>query len=81
MVPKLEEALLFDINMGWHSVGQSVRDSACYVVWSFARTFTPDLMKPHVATLATHLIIVSLFDREINCRRAASATFQECVGR
>lgn len=80
-VPILEKALVFDINLGNHSVGAGVRDAACYVVWSFARAYTPDIMKPHVATLSNMLIIESLFDREVNCRRAASATFQECVGR
>jgi len=80
-VPILEKALVFDINLGNHSVGAGVRDAACYVVWSFARAYTPDIMKPHVDTLSNMLIIESLFDREVNCRRAASATFQECVGR
>mmetsp|Transcript_13155 Transcript_13155/g.22273 ORF Transcript_13155/g.22273 Transcript_13155/m.22273 type:complete len:175 (+) Transcript_13155:1230-1754(+) len=80
-VPILDKALIYEVNRGNHSVGAHVRDSACYVVWSFARAYAPDIMKPHVATLSTKLIIASLFDREVNCRRAASATFQECVGR
>ena len=77
----LEQALVYDINLGNHSVGAHVRDAACYVVWSFARAYSPDIMKPHVQTLANQLVNISLFDREVNCRRAASATFQEAVGR
>lgn len=69
------------MNKGTHSVGSNVRDAACYVVWSFARAYPPHIMKPYVHTLSTQLIVESLFDREVNCRRAASATFQECVGR
>lgn len=77
----MEKALIYDINKGTHSVGAHVRDAACYVVWSFARAYPPHIMKPYVHTLSTQLIVESLFDREVNCRRAASATFQECVGR
>jgi hypothetical protein len=80
-VPILDHALIYDVNKGTHSVGAHVRDAACYVVWSFARAYPPHIMKPYVHTLSTQLIIESLFDREVNCRRAASATFQECVGR
>jgi hypothetical protein len=38
-------------------------------------------MRDHVYKLSTGLVVVALFDREINCRRAASAAFQENVGR
>lgn len=81
IIPKLKTALLYDINRGTHSIGAHVRDAACFVVWSFARSFFRDIMKPHVEFLSTNLCILFLFDREVNCRRAASATFQECVGR
>jgi hypothetical protein len=73
--PILEKALIYDINRGNHSIGAHVRDAACYVVWSFARAYSADIMKPHVHMLSTQLIVESLFDREVNCRRAASATF------
>jgi hypothetical protein len=74
-VPILDKALIYDINKGNHSTGAHVRDSACYVVWSFARAYAPEIMTPHIHTLSNKLIVVALFDREVNCRRAASATF------
>lgn len=81
VVPVVQEALGFDQRRGTHSVGAHVRDAACYVCWAFARAYSPQVMKPHVANLASSLVITSLFDREVNCRRAASAAFQENVGR
>lgn len=79
--PLLYEALLYDKKQGNHSIGAHVRDAACYLAWSFARAYDPSEMQMHLHQLARHLIIVSLFDREVNCRRAASAAFQEHVGR
>lgn len=62
-------------------MGTHVRDSACFVCWSFARAYSPNIMRPFVHTLASSLIVAFLFDREVNCRRAAAAAFQEHVGR
>jgi len=58
-----------------------VRDAACYVAWSFARAYDPAVLKPHVPALANGLLTVALFDREVKCRKAAAASFQEHVGR
>ncbi|KAI8822570.1 armadillo-type protein [Fimicolochytrium jonesii] len=81
VVPWLLLALKFDLRRGTHSVGAHVRDAACYVCWSFARAYAPGVIKPFVHKLAEALVVVSLCDREINIRRAASAAFQENVGR
>ncbi|CAG9802319.1 unnamed protein product [Chironomus riparius] len=81
LVPLLIKALIYDEMKGYMSVGQNIRDSACYVCWAFARAYNPEDLQPFVQSIATGLLIVTVFDREINCRRAASAAFQECVGR
>ena len=39
------------------------------------------MLQPHVADIARGLLIVTVFDREVNCKRAASAAFKENVGR
>ena len=68
-------------SQGRRSVGSHVRDAACYVAWAFARAYEPHVMRPHVATLACAMVVTAICDREVNCRRAASAAFQENVGR
>lgn len=75
-------ALQYDIRRGAHSLGAHVRDAACYACWSFARAYEPLLLLPHLdKTLAPAMLITCVFDRELHCRRAASAAFQESVGR
>eukprot|EP00736_Rhodelphis_marinus_P002796 Rmarinus@m.297 len=81
VLPVVVQALRYDVRKGAHSVGSHVRDAACYVCWAFARAYTPEDMSAHVATLAPALISMAVFDREVNCRRAAAAAFQENVGR
>jgi len=81
VVPVVARALQYDVRRGHTSVGAHVRDAACYVCWAFARAYSPLVMREHVPRLAEGMLLTSLFDREINCRRAASAAFQENVGR
>ncbi|XP_044262327.1 tubulin-specific chaperone D [Tribolium madens] len=81
VVPVVMKALVYDEPRGYSSVGSHIRDAACYVCWSFARAYDKDILKPFVNQIAANLLIVACFDREINCRRAASAAFQENVGR
>ncbi|KAG0166735.1 hypothetical protein DFQ28_006283 [Apophysomyces sp. BC1034] len=80
-IPSIVHALRFDLKRGSHSIGAHVRDAACYVCWSFARAYAPNILEPFVVNIAQNLVVVSVFDREINVRRASSAAFQENVGR
>ncbi|XP_043924058.1 tubulin-specific chaperone D [Protopterus annectens] len=81
VVPVILKALIFDEKRGACSVGSNVRDAACYVCWAFARAYDPLELKPFVNEISSALVIAAIFDRDINCRRAASAAFQENVGR
>lgn len=80
-IPWILRGLKFDLKRGSHSIGAHVRDACCYVCWAFARAYAPEIMQPFVAEIAQNLVVVSVFDREINVRRASSAAFQENVGR
>ncbi|KAM8945698.1 tubulin-specific chaperone D [Pelodytes ibericus] len=81
VVPVILKALIYDEKRGACSVGSNVRDAACYVCWAFARAYEPVEMKPFVNQIASALVVAAVFDRDVNCRRAASAAFQENVGR
>ncbi|KHN88156.1 Tubulin-specific chaperone D [Toxocara canis] len=81
ITPVLLKALVFEERQGRHALGANVRDAACYICWALARAFRPSDMASYVDQIATSLVCVALFDREINVRRAASAAFQENVGR
>lgn len=81
MVPLLLQALVYDEMKGYMSVGHHIRDAACYMSWAFARAYEPSVLEPFVQQIACGLLVTTVFDREINCRRAASAAFQENVGR
>uniref|UniRef100_A0A0E0M9J2 Uncharacterized protein n=1 Tax=Oryza punctata TaxID=4537 RepID=A0A0E0M9J2_ORYPU len=74
VIPVIIKALHYDVRRGPHSIGSHVRDAAAYVCWAFGRAYTNFDMKAVLQQLAPHLLTV-------NCRRAASAAFQENVGR
>ncbi|KAM7261245.1 hypothetical protein ACFE04_026720 [Oxalis oulophora] len=81
VVPVITKALHYDIRRGPHSVGSHVRDAAAYVCWAFGRAYYHTDMRSILDQLAPHLLTIACYDREVNCRRAAAAAFQENVGR
>ena len=58
-----------------------MRDAASYVLWSLARSQDLDALAEFTDTLARELVVTAIYDREVHIRRAASAAFQENVGR
>ncbi|KAI8106477.1 hypothetical protein M9435_001021 [Picochlorum sp. BPE23] len=81
IIPVVEKGLEFEIRRGYTSVGANVRDAAAYVCWALARTQSKEEMRGAVLKLAPILMTTACYDREVNCRRAAAAAFQESVGR
>ncbi|XP_060181490.1 tubulin-folding cofactor D-like isoform X2 [Lycium barbarum] len=81
LVPVVMKALHYDVRRGPHSIGSHVRDAAAaYVCWAFGCVYCHAAMKSILEQLAPHLLTVACYDREVNCRRAAAAAFQENVG-
>ncbi|EGF81134.1 hypothetical protein BATDEDRAFT_34748 [Batrachochytrium dendrobatidis JAM81] len=80
-IPWIMRGLTFEQRKGTHSIGAHVRDAACYVCWSLARAYAPEVLEPYALELAQCLIVTAVTDREVNIRRASAAAFQENVGR
>ncbi|BEJ12462.1 hypothetical protein CspHIS471_0209220 [Cutaneotrichosporon sp. HIS471] len=80
-VPWVLKALGFDLRRASHSVGANVRDAGAYVLWSLSRAARPEQLAPFAESMATALVCAATLDREVGVRRAASAAFQEGVGR
>ncbi|KAH7727513.1 beta-tubulin cofactor D family protein [Aphelenchoides avenae] len=74
-------ALLFEGDDAKPVASVNVRDAACYICWAFARAYEAPVLAPYMERVAHSLVCLALFDREVNIRRAASAAFQENVGR
>lgn len=80
-IPWIIRGLTFEQRKGTYALGTNVRDSACYVLWSVARAYESKVVESFSSKLADALVVVSLTDREVSIRRAASAAFQENAGR
>ncbi|CAG9461750.1 unnamed protein product [Pedinophyceae sp. YPF-701] len=81
VAPLVCAALAYDVRRGACSVGAHVRDAAAYVCWAFARAYSERELRPLVEAVAPAMLSTACYDREVMCRRAAAAAFQECVGR
>ena len=80
----LIQALTFDFIKGQKPVGNAVRDAACYAIYSLVRTVSPTADVPltsWIGKIAVQLVCVATLDPSTTIRRAASAAFQELVGR
>ncbi|OMH83289.1 Tubulin-specific chaperone D [Zancudomyces culisetae] len=72
-----KKALRYEVVRGNnYAVGANIRDASCYLAWTIARTSSLGGEE-----LAGELLLRAVFDREVHVRRAASAAFQELVGR
>ena len=67
------------------SVGASVRDAACFGIWSLARKYTTAELTAEnqstIQTMTNGLIVAATLDPAGNIRRGASAALQELIGR
>lgn len=77
------EALFYERRQRAGSVGESVRDAGAFVAWALARGAPKDALQGRLteSVLAPAMAAAACLDREVHCRRAAAAAFQEWTGR
>lgn len=74
-----KKSLQFERKKGAWSI---VKDSACFISWALARSYASSVqLRDLCSEMASELLVVACFDREINIRRSAAAAFQELAGR
>ncbi|KAK8805523.1 hypothetical protein WA158_002179 [Blastocystis sp. Blastoise] len=62
-------------------IESSIKDVSCYITWCIAHVYNPSDIYLSIDQLYPRLSVLMVLDKEVNCRRAAQASFQECVGR
>lgn len=67
VIPNVIKSLNYDEKKGFFSVGSHVRDAACYVCWSFARAYEPEVIKEYVVKIArlAYYYLVKLFSIQV----------------
>ncbi len=60
VLQSVRRALLYDERRGAVSVGSQLRDAASYVLWAFARAFSPEVLAPHIPQIAAYLCNIVL---------------------
>lgn len=84
-LPWILRSLIFAQRKGTQKIGTDVRDSACYFIWALARAYSGVsealINQTAIEEIARLLVVVACTDEEVSVRRAASAAFQEWVGR
>lgn len=73
--------VLYQIEKNTASTTSIIRDSACYMLWSLVRGYPSSVYANDITAVLPLLVRLSITDKEINTRRAASAVIQEIVGR
>ena len=90
LIPKALESLDLALHFEQRSslgisVGDAVRDAACFGLWSLARKYTTAELTAEVGStlqiMANGLIVTATLDSAGNIRRGASAALQEMIGR